>query len=259
MFTSLSLLPDGHELAAAGGGRRPSRSTAGTRSLMTVGAITVAIGLVMRLRAMSQWIMWEVAAAVREHRHRRRTASRMLAKPVSDHRQAGRARRSPFRRARSPSITCASTTGAARAKVIEDFTLTIRPGEKVGLVGRSGAGKSTIVNLLLRFYDLEGGRILIDGQDIAGVTQESLRRQIGMVTQDTSLLHRSVRDNILYGRPDADRGRRRARRGARPCRRVHPRSRRSRRGAPATTPMSASAASSCPAASASASPSPASS
>jgi len=87
--------------------------------------------------------------------------------------------------------------------VIEDFTLTIRPGEKIGLVGRSGAGKSTIVNLLLRFYDVEGGRILIDGQDIAGVTQTSLREQVGMVTQDTSLLHRSVRDNIVYGRPDA--------------------------------------------------------
>ena len=73
----------------------------------------------------------------------------------------------------------------------------------MGLVGRSGAGKSTLVNLLLRFYDLESGRILIDGQDIAAVTQDSLRAQIGMVTQDTSLLHRSVRDNILYGRPDA--------------------------------------------------------
>jgi ATP-binding cassette, subfamily B, multidrug efflux pump len=81
----------------------------------------------------------------------------------------------------------------------------VRPGEKVGLVGRSGAGKSTLVNLLLRFYDLESGRILIDGQDIAEVTQESLRRQIGMVTQDTSLLHRSIRDNIRYGSPDADR------------------------------------------------------
>jgi ATP-binding cassette subfamily B multidrug efflux pump len=89
------------------------------------------------------------------------------------------------------------------SKVIEDFSFTIRPGEKIGLVGRSGAGKSTIVNLLLRFYDLEGGRILIDGQDIAKVTQESLRRQIGVVTQDTSLLHRSVRDNIAYGRPQA--------------------------------------------------------
>ncbi len=79
-----------------------------------------------------------------------------------------------------------------------------RSGEKIGLVGRSGAGKSTLVNLLLRFHDLQGGRILVDGQDIAHVTQESLRAHIGMVTQDTSLLHRSVRDNIVYGRPDAD-------------------------------------------------------
>jgi ATP-binding cassette subfamily B multidrug efflux pump len=88
-------------------------------------------------------------------------------------------------------------------RVIEKLSLHIRPGQKIGLVGRSGAGKSTIVNLLLRFYDLEAGRILIDGQDIALVTQDSLRAQVGMVTQDTSLLHRSVRDNILYGRPDA--------------------------------------------------------
>ena len=87
--------------------------------------------------------------------------------------------------------------------VIDDLSLTIRPGEKIGIVGRSGAGKSTLVNLLLRFYDLEGGRILIDGQDIAHVTQESLRANLGMVTQDTSLLHRSIRDNILFGRPDA--------------------------------------------------------
>ena len=88
--------------------------------------------------------------------------------------------------------------------VIDDLSLTIRPGEKVGLVGRSGAGKSTLVHLLLRFYDLEGGRILIDDQDIAAVTQDSLRAQIGMVTQDTSLLHRSVIDNIGYGLPNAD-------------------------------------------------------
>jgi len=87
--------------------------------------------------------------------------------------------------------------------VVDGLNLHIRPGEKIGLVGRSGAGKSTVVNLLLRLYDLEAGRILIDGQDIAGVTQESLRRHVGMVTQDTSLLHRSVRDNIVYGRPDA--------------------------------------------------------
>jgi ATP-binding cassette subfamily B multidrug efflux pump len=92
--------------------------------------------------------------------------------------------------------------GEAR-KVIDDFSVTVKPGEKIGLIGRSGAGKSTLVNLLLRFYDLDSGRILIDGQDIAQVTQDSLRRHIGMVTQDTSLLHRSVRDNITYGRPGA--------------------------------------------------------
>ena len=87
--------------------------------------------------------------------------------------------------------------------VLENFTLNVRPGEKIGLVGRSGAGKSTVVNLLLRFFDLERGRILIDGEDIAGKTQESLRAQISMVTQDTSLLHRSIRDNIRYGKPQA--------------------------------------------------------
>jgi ATP-binding cassette subfamily B multidrug efflux pump len=87
--------------------------------------------------------------------------------------------------------------------VIDGLSLTVAPGEKIGLIGRSGAGKSTLVNLLLRFFDLEGGRILIDGQDIAGVTQESLRAQISMVTQDTSLLHRSIGDNIRYGRPQA--------------------------------------------------------
>ena len=87
--------------------------------------------------------------------------------------------------------------------VIENLNLTIHPGEKVGLIGRSGAGKSTLVNLLLRFHDVQKGRILIDDQDIAKVTQDSLRHAIGMVTQDTSLLHRAMRDNILYGRPDA--------------------------------------------------------
>jgi ATP-binding cassette subfamily B multidrug efflux pump len=87
--------------------------------------------------------------------------------------------------------------------VIDGLELHVRPGEKVGLVGRSGAGKSTIVNLLLRFYDRESGRIAIDGVDVATVTQDSLRANIGVVTQDTSLLHRSVRENIAYGRPDA--------------------------------------------------------
>ena len=92
---------------------------------------------------------------------------------------------------------------ASDQPVIDDLSLTIAPGEKLGLVGRSGAGKSTFVNLLLRFYDLQSGRIEIDGQNIADVTQESLRQAIGMVTQDTSLLHRSIRENIVFGRPDA--------------------------------------------------------
>src|ERR1700683_4836515 len=87
--------------------------------------------------------------------------------------------------------------------VLQNFNLTIQPGEKIGLVGRSGAGKSTVVNLLLRFFDLEGGAIVIDGQDISDLTQESLRSQISVVTQDTSLLHRSIRANIRYGRPTA--------------------------------------------------------
>jgi ATP-binding cassette subfamily B multidrug efflux pump len=87
--------------------------------------------------------------------------------------------------------------------VIGGLDLLVRPGEKIGLVGPSGAGKSTLVNVMLRLYDLEEGRIAIDGQDISRVTQESLRSSIGVVTQDTSLLHRSIRDNLLYGRPDA--------------------------------------------------------
>ena len=87
--------------------------------------------------------------------------------------------------------------------VVHDLNLSVRPGEKIGLIGHSGAGKSTLVNLLLRFFDVEGGRITVDGQDIRAVTQDSLRNVIAMVTQDTSLLHRSIRDNIRYGRPDA--------------------------------------------------------
>ena len=89
------------------------------------------------------------------------------------------------------------------AGVLDDFSLNVRAGEKIGLVGRSGAGKSTVVNLLLRFFDLEEGRILIDSHDISQATQESLRAQISVVTQDTSLLHRSIRENIRYGKPDA--------------------------------------------------------
>ena len=126
--------------------------------------------------------------------------------------------------------------------MLDGFTLTVQPGEKIGLVGRSGAGKSTVVNLLLRFFDLEGGRILIDGQDIAGVTQESLRAQISVVTQDTSLLHRSIRDNIRYGRPSASEAEIVDAAAARACRRVHRSTSRTGRAGAATTPRSASAA-----------------
>jgi ATP-binding cassette subfamily B multidrug efflux pump len=170
------------------------------RGLVSLGAVTVAIGLVTRLRAMSQWILWEVAGLF-ENIGTVEDGMAMLAKPVSIV-DAPDAKELVVSKGEVRFEAARFHYGRA-SKVIEDFTFTIRPGEKIGLVGRSGAGKSTIVNLLLRFYDLEGGRMLIDGQDIAKVTQESLRRQIGVVTQDTSLLHRSVRDNIAYGRPQA--------------------------------------------------------
>ena len=169
---------------------------------MTVGAITVALGLALRMRGVSQWIMWEVAGLF-ENIGTVHDGKGMLTKPIAilDRPQAG-----ALAVDKGEIVFDHARFHYGRAtKVIEDFALTIAPGEKVGVVGRSGAGKSTLVNLLMRFYDLEGGRILIDGQDISHVTQESLRREIGMVTQDTSLLHRSVIDNILYGRPEASR------------------------------------------------------
>ena len=170
------------------------------QSFMTVGGITVAIGLVMRLRAMSQWILWEIAQLF-ESIGTVEDGMGMLTKPIAilDKPNA------PELKVTHGEIVFdhARFHYGRQTKVIEDFSLTIAAGEKVGIVGRSGAGKSTLVNLLLRFYDLEGGRILIDGQDISGVTQESLRREIGMVTQDSSLLHRSVRENIEYGKPGA--------------------------------------------------------
>jgi ATP-binding cassette subfamily B multidrug efflux pump len=169
-------------------------------SLISLGAITVALGLVLRLRAMSQWIMWEVATLF-ENLGTVQDGIQTLAKPVTIKDKPGA---EPLTVTRGEiRFEGARFHYGRKTRVIEDFTLAIAPGEKVGLVGRSGAGKSTIVNLLMRFYDLEGGRIRIDGQDIAAVTQESLRGAIGMVTQDTSLLHRSVRENIAYGRPEA--------------------------------------------------------
>jgi ATP-binding cassette subfamily B multidrug efflux pump len=171
-----------------------------TRGDVGVGAVAAATAMALRLNGISHWVMWEMASLF-EHIGTVQDGITTLARPrtVLD---------------RADAVPLVVTRGEVRfervgfaynnkRRVIDDLTLTIRPGEKIGLVGRSGAGKSTVVNLLLRFYDLQQGRILIDGQDIAHVTQDSLRAQVGMVTQDTSLLHRSVRDNIVYGRPGA--------------------------------------------------------
>ena len=171
------------------------------QAAISLGAIAVAIALVMRIRAMSDWVLWEVAGLF-ENIGTVQDGINTIALPrtITD-RPGATELVAPRGEIRFENVRFGYGRETA---VIRDLSLLIRPGEKVGLVGRSGAGKSTLVNLLLRFYDPEGGRILIDGQDIAGVTQESLRRHIGMVTQDTSLLHRSIRDNIRYGRPDAD-------------------------------------------------------
>jgi len=167
---------------------------------VTIGAVAAALGLVIRLWGMSQWVMWEMSGLFENiGTVQDGIGSISLPRLVED--KPG-ARELEITEGRIDFEHVRFHYGKKRG-VLEGLTLTIRPGEKVGIVGRSGAGKSTLVNLLLRFYDIEGGRILIDGQDITAVTQDSLRANIGMVTQDTSLLHRSVRENILYGRPDA--------------------------------------------------------
>ena len=165
-----------------------------------VGSVAVAVGLVLRLWGMSQWIMWEISAlfenvgtvqdGIQSISRSQAVTDIPGAKPLQVTQGDIRFEQARFHYGKGHGV-------------IDNLNLHIRPGEKIGLVGRSGAGKSTLVNLLLRFYDVEGGRVLIDGQNIAEVSQDSLRQHIGMVTQDTSLLHRSVRDNILYGRPDA--------------------------------------------------------
>ena len=170
-------------------------------ALITTGAIAAAVGLVLRLNGMAQWIMWEVSALF-ENIGTARDGLNTLSIPreVQDQPSA-----KPLQISHSQIDFCSVNFnyGKGDGKLLHDFNLSIKPGEKIGLVGRSGAGKSTLVNLLLRFYDVESGRILIDQQNIAEVQQESLRAHIGMVTQDTSLLHRSIRDNLLYGKPDA--------------------------------------------------------
>ncbi|MFG0867139.1 ABC transporter ATP-binding protein [Pseudomonas sp. FYR_7] len=171
-----------------------------SQSLITVGAIALATGLVIRIVNMSGWIMW-VVNGIFENIGMVQDGLQTIAQPVT-----------VTDRPAAPALKV--TQGAVRFEnvrfhygearnVIEGLNLTIRPGEKIGLIGPSGAGKSTLVNLLLRLYDVQGGQILIDDQDIAQVSQASLRAQIGMITQDTSLLHRSIRENLLYGRPDA--------------------------------------------------------
>jgi ATP-binding cassette subfamily B multidrug efflux pump len=165
-----------------------------------LGVIAVAISLALRINGMSQWIMWEVSALF-ENIGTVYDGMGMLSK-----------KQDILDKPNAPALS-ASKGGIdfdrirfhyGKSKgVIQDISLSIKPGEKVGLVGRSGAGKTTLMNLLLRFYDLEGGQIRVDGQNIAEVTQDSLRSKIGVVTQDTSLLHRSVRDNIAYGLPGA--------------------------------------------------------
>ena len=167
---------------------------------VTVGAIALSTGLVIRINNMSGWIMW-VVNGIFENVGTVQDGITTISQPraVQDHEGA---------------MPLEVTNGEVRFEhihfhygkqggVIAGLDLAVRAGEKIGVVGPSGAGKSTLVNVLLRLYDLEGGRILIDDHDIAQVTQESLRSQIGVVTQDTSLLHRSIRDNILYGRPEA--------------------------------------------------------
>jgi len=168
---------------------------------INLGAIALSTGLAIRITNMSGWIMW-VVTGVFENVGTVQEAITTLSRP-----------REVVDRPGAPELVVArgeirfedvSFHYGKGAGVIDDLSLVIRPGERVGLVGPSGAGKSTLMNLLLRFYDPESGRVLIDGQDLCAIAQESLRAQIGVVTQDTSLMHRSVRDNIRYGNPGAD-------------------------------------------------------
>ncbi|HKK37737.1 MAG TPA: ABC transporter ATP-binding protein [Paracoccaceae bacterium] len=173
-----------------------------TGGAASLGAVAAASALTLRLNSMMGWIMW-VTSQLFQHAGVIREGMETISRP---HAIVDAPEAKPLAVARGEirfeGVRHSYGKGAGRGG-LDGVELTIRPGERVGLVGRSGAGKSSLVNLLLRFHDLEEGRILIDGQDVAEVTQDSLRRAIGMVTQDPSLLHRSVRDNLLYGRPEA--------------------------------------------------------
>jgi ATP-binding cassette subfamily B multidrug efflux pump len=172
---------------------------------ITTGAIAFSIGLTLRLKAMSQWIIWEVAGLFEDIG----VIQDSIETVARDRMVTDVPNAKPLVVTKGEIVFDDVHFNYGKAKVdgrndiVDGFSLTVRAGEKVGLVGRSGAGKSTLANLLLRFYDLESGAIRIDGQDISQVAQESLRAKIGVVTQDTSLLHRSVLDNLRYGMPDA--------------------------------------------------------
>ena len=186
-----------------------SSLTAGTTALgiwlwyhgqVGVGAVATATAMALRVNGLSQYIMWE-SARLFENIGTVNDGMATLSKP---HTILDKPKALPLKVSQGEiKFEHVDFSYEAGKPLLNGFNLTIRPGEKVGLIGRSGAGKSTIVNLLLRFYEPQSGTISIDGQNIGDVTQESLRAQIGLVTQDTSLLHRSVRDNIVYGRPDA--------------------------------------------------------
>ncbi|MCH1930799.1 ABC transporter ATP-binding protein/permease [Shewanella sp. A25] len=167
---------------------------------ITVGAIAIAVSLALRLNGMSQWIMWEISSLF-ENIGTVTDGMNTLSKTTLIQDQSN-AKKLEVEHGKIDFNQVCFHYGEETG-VIEGLDLNIKAGEKVGLVGRSGAGKSTLVNLLMRFYDVEKGQITIDGQDIKTVKQDSLRAQIGMVTQDTSLLHRTIRENILYGNPNA--------------------------------------------------------
>ena len=205
------------------------------QSAVGVGAIAAATAMALRLNGLTRWIMWQTASlfesigTVQDGMRTLSAPQTIVDKPnasilkvsdghiVFDHvdfsyegeddatglnkHKSGKPLDNMNEDAAIPAAD--SAAGTSYVKLLDNFYLDIKSGEKIGLVGRSGAGKSTLVNLLLRFFDVDKGKIYIDGQAIDEVTQESLRQQIGMVTQDTSLLHRTVRENIAYGRPDA--------------------------------------------------------
>jgi ATP-binding cassette subfamily B multidrug efflux pump len=173
-----------------------------TQGQIGVGAVAAVTAMSLRISGMSHWIMWEMTSLF-ENVGTVQDGINTLTRPraVVDHPDAGKLE-VPRGEVKFEDMSFGYDD---KRRVISGFNLTVKPGEKIGLIGRSGAGKSTLVNLLLRFHDVQAGRILIDGQDISLVTQDSLRVHIGMVTQDTSLLHRSVYDNIAYGRPTATR------------------------------------------------------